>query len=55
MGLQDVLGKLGGNRGHQGGIDNVQQLFGQFVGSFDPADAAFGYAVAQLVTFVGLE
>ena len=28
MGLQDVLGKLGGNRGHQGGIDNVQQLFG---------------------------
>jgi uncharacterized protein YidB (DUF937 family) len=28
MGLQDVLGKLGGSRGHQGGIDNVQQLFG---------------------------
>jgi uncharacterized protein YidB (DUF937 family) len=28
MGLQDVLGKLGGNRGHQGGIDNIQQLFG---------------------------
>lgn len=28
MGLQDVLGKLGGNRGHQGGIENVQQLFG---------------------------
>jgi uncharacterized protein YidB (DUF937 family) len=28
MGLQDVLGKLGGNKGHQGGIDNVQQLFG---------------------------
>jgi len=31
------------------------ELFGQFVGSFDPADAAFDYAVAQLVTFVGLE
>jgi AcrR family transcriptional regulator len=31
------------------------ELFGQFVGSFDPADAAFGYAVAQLATFVGLE
>lgn len=28
MGLQDVLGKLGGSKGHQGGIDNVQQLFG---------------------------
>jgi len=31
------------------------ELFGQFVGSFDPADAAFDYAVAQLATFVGLE
>ena len=28
MGLQESLGKIGGNRGHQGGIDNVQQLFG---------------------------
>jgi len=28
MGLQDVLGKLGGNKGHQGGLDNIQQLFG---------------------------
>ena len=31
------------------------ELFGQFVGSFEPADAAFDYAVAQLATFVGLE
>jgi AcrR family transcriptional regulator len=30
------------------------ELFGQFVGSFEPADALFGYAVAQLATFVGL-
>ena len=28
MGLQDVLGKLGGSKGHQGGLDNIQQLFG---------------------------
>lgn len=28
MGLHDVLGKLGGNKGHQAGIDNIQQLFG---------------------------
>jgi uncharacterized protein YidB (DUF937 family) len=28
MALQDVLRKLGGSQGHQGGIDNVQQLFG---------------------------
>jgi AcrR family transcriptional regulator len=31
------------------------ELFGQFAGSFEPADAAFDYAVAQLATFVGLE
>jgi AcrR family transcriptional regulator len=30
------------------------ELFGQFVGSFEPADALFGYAVAQLAAFVGL-
>jgi len=30
------------------------ELFGQFVGSFEPADALFGYAVAQLTAFVGL-
>jgi uncharacterized protein YidB (DUF937 family) len=28
MALQDTLGKLGGNQGQQGGIDNIQQLFG---------------------------
>jgi uncharacterized protein YidB (DUF937 family) len=28
MELQDVLAKLGGNQGHQGGLDNIQQLFG---------------------------
>jgi len=28
MGLQDVLGKLGGDKGHQGGLENVEQLFG---------------------------
>ena len=28
MALQDVLRKLGGSQGQQGGIDNVQQLFG---------------------------
>jgi AcrR family transcriptional regulator len=31
------------------------ELFGQFVGSFEPAGAVFGYAVAQLAAFVGLE
>jgi AcrR family transcriptional regulator len=30
------------------------ELFGQFVGSFEPADALFEYAVAQLALFVGL-
>jgi AcrR family transcriptional regulator len=30
------------------------ELFGQFVGSFEPADALFAYAVAQLAAFVGL-
>jgi AcrR family transcriptional regulator len=30
------------------------ELFGQFVGSLEPADAAFDYAVAQLAEFVGL-
>ena len=30
------------------------ELFGQFVGSFEPADAFFDYAVAQLAAFVGL-
>jgi AcrR family transcriptional regulator len=30
------------------------ELFGQFVGSFEPADALFAYAVAQLASFVGL-
>jgi AcrR family transcriptional regulator len=30
------------------------ELFGQFVGSFEPADAFFEHAVAQLMTFVGL-
>ena len=29
------------------------ELFGQFVGTFEPADALFGHAVAQLATFVG--
>jgi AcrR family transcriptional regulator len=29
------------------------ELFGQFVGSFEPADALFAYAVAQLAAFVG--
>jgi AcrR family transcriptional regulator len=31
------------------------ELFGQFVGSFEPVDALFDYAVAELATFVGLE
>ena len=30
------------------------ELFGQFVGSFEPADTLFDYAVAQLAGFVGL-
>jgi AcrR family transcriptional regulator len=31
------------------------ELFGQFVGSFEPADALFDYAVGQLAAFVGLD
>lgn len=30
------------------------ELFGQFVGSFEPADALFAYGAAQLAAFVGL-
>jgi AcrR family transcriptional regulator len=30
------------------------ELFGQFVGSTDPADAFFGYAVEQMADFIGL-
>jgi AcrR family transcriptional regulator len=30
------------------------ELFGQFVGSFEPADALFAHAVDQLTAFVGL-
>jgi AcrR family transcriptional regulator len=30
------------------------ELFGQFVGSFEPADALFAHAVEQLASFVGL-
>jgi AcrR family transcriptional regulator len=30
------------------------ELFGQFVGSFEPADALFAHAVVQLTAFVGL-
>ena len=30
------------------------ELFGQFVGSADPADAFFAYAVEQMADFVGL-
>ncbi|HET9081633.1 MAG TPA: TetR/AcrR family transcriptional regulator [Trebonia sp.] len=30
------------------------ELFGQFVGSFDPPDALFAHAVTQLAAFVGL-
>ncbi len=30
------------------------ELFGQFVGSFEPADEFFAYAAAQLAAFVGL-
>jgi uncharacterized protein YidB (DUF937 family) len=28
MGLNDILGKLGGQGGQQGGLDNIQSLFG---------------------------
>jgi uncharacterized protein YidB (DUF937 family) len=28
MELQDVLARLGGHQGHQGGLDNIEQLFG---------------------------
>jgi AcrR family transcriptional regulator len=31
------------------------ELFGQFVGSFEPADAFFAHAADQLATFVGFE
>jgi AcrR family transcriptional regulator len=31
------------------------ELFGQFVGSFEPADALFDYAVGKLAAFVGLD
>jgi len=31
------------------------ELFGQFVGSFDPAAAFFEHAIGELATFVGLE
>jgi AcrR family transcriptional regulator len=30
------------------------ELFGQFVGSLEPADAFFGYTVGQLADFIGL-
>jgi AcrR family transcriptional regulator len=30
------------------------ELFGQFVGSFEPADAVFDYAVERMAAFVGL-
>ena len=30
------------------------ELFGQLVGSFEPADALFAYAVVQFAAFVGL-
>jgi hypothetical protein len=30
------------------------ELFGQLVGSADPADAFFGYAVEQMADYVGL-
>jgi AcrR family transcriptional regulator len=30
------------------------ELFGQFVGSFEPADAFFAYTAGELATFVGL-
>ncbi|MHB1877376.1 MAG: TetR-like C-terminal domain-containing protein, partial [Streptosporangiaceae bacterium] len=31
------------------------ELFGQFVGTADPADEFFGYAVDQMATLVGLD
>ena len=31
------------------------ELFGQLVGSADPADAFFGYAVGQMADFIGLD
>jgi AcrR family transcriptional regulator len=30
------------------------ELFGQFVGTFEPADAFFAYSAAELATFIGL-
>jgi AcrR family transcriptional regulator len=30
------------------------ELFGQFVGTLEPADAFFGYAIGQLADFIGL-
>ena len=30
------------------------ELFGHFVGSFEPADALFEHAIAQMASFVGL-
>ncbi|WP_300604453.1 WHG domain-containing protein [Trebonia sp.] len=30
------------------------ELFGQFAGTFEPADALFGHAVAQMAALVGL-
>jgi AcrR family transcriptional regulator len=30
------------------------ELFGQFVGALEPADAFFGYAVEQMASFIGL-
>ena len=31
------------------------ELFGQFIGSVDPADAFFAYTTQQMADFVGLE
>jgi hypothetical protein len=30
------------------------ELFGQFAGSFEPADALFEHAISQMAAFVGL-
>jgi hypothetical protein len=30
------------------------ELFGQFVGSFEPADALFEHVIAQMASFIGL-
>jgi hypothetical protein len=30
------------------------ELFGQFIGSFEPADALFAHTAQQLAAFVGL-